>query len=165
MAGAPVIPPPPGRIGGAKSQLSPHPRGVAPPMPVDPRDRPKPGGAMSAAGGCGAGPDAVADHARDCWVWRHAAATRETGSELRAGLTTWIDYDNAGHPHSTLAGRTPDEAYGAEGVQKLAPDDNQDRAQPSRQTVRRMGVSHPTHAGHKAGHIAGLIVAFSSEYQ
>ncbi len=36
----------------------------------------------------------------------------ETGSELRAGLARWIGYDNARRPHSTLAGRTPDEAYG-----------------------------------------------------
>jgi putative transposase len=37
----------------------------------------------------------------------------ETGSELRAGLTSWIGYYNARRPHSTLAGRTPDEGiYG-----------------------------------------------------
>src|SRR3954452_1490048 len=36
----------------------------------------------------------------------------ETGSELRAGLSCWIGYYNARRPHSTLAGRTPDEAYG-----------------------------------------------------
>ncbi len=46
----------------------------------------------------------------------------ETGSELRAGLSRWISYYNARRPHSTLAGRTPDEAYGANGtgVVKLA---------------------------------------------
>ena len=37
----------------------------------------------------------------------------ETGSELRGGLTRWIGYYNAARPHSGLAGRTPNEAYGA----------------------------------------------------
>jgi len=52
-------------------------------------------------------------------VYLHAF---ETGSELRAGLSSWINYYNARRPHSTLAGRTPDEAYGASGmdVVKLA---------------------------------------------
>ena len=40
----------------------------------------------------------------------------ETGSELRAGLTWWIDYYNGRRPHSGLDGRTPDEAYGAIGT-------------------------------------------------
>jgi len=31
----------------------------------------------------------------------------ETGSELRAGLTRWIGYYNAGRPRSALAGLTP----------------------------------------------------------
>jgi putative transposase len=44
----------------------------------------------------------------------------ETGTDLRAGLTSWIAYYNARRPHSTLAGRTPDEAYGATGTMKLA---------------------------------------------
>ena len=44
----------------------------------------------------------------------------ETGSELRAGLTSWIGYYNARRPHSTLAGRTPDEAYRETGTEKLA---------------------------------------------
>jgi putative transposase len=44
----------------------------------------------------------------------------ETGSDLRAGLAYWIGYYNARRPHSTLAGRTPDEAYGATGTEKLA---------------------------------------------
>lgn len=35
----------------------------------------------------------------------------ETGSELRDGLGHWIDFYNSGRPHSSLAGRTPDEAY------------------------------------------------------
>ena len=47
-------------------------------------------------------------------VYLHAF---ETGSELRAGLSRWISYYNTRRPHSTLAGRTPDEAYGAEGRQ------------------------------------------------
>ena len=47
-------------------------------------------------------------------VYLHAF---ETGSELRAGLAYWIGYYNARRPHSTLAGRTPDEAYGAGGKQ------------------------------------------------
>ena len=47
-------------------------------------------------------------------VYLHAF---ETGSELRAGLSKWIGYYNARRPHSTLAGRTPDEAYRARGTQ------------------------------------------------
>ena len=35
----------------------------------------------------------------------------ETGSELRAGLISWIAHYNGQRPHSALAGRTPDEAY------------------------------------------------------
>jgi putative transposase len=44
----------------------------------------------------------------------------ETGTDLRAGLTLWIGYYNSRRPHSTLAGRTPDEAYRATGTMKLA---------------------------------------------
>ena len=44
----------------------------------------------------------------------------ETGSELRAGLARWVGYYNAGRPHSALAGRTPDEAYGANETERLA---------------------------------------------
>ncbi len=44
----------------------------------------------------------------------------ETGTDLRAGLTSWITYYNTRRPHSTLAGRTPDEAYKATGTIKLA---------------------------------------------
>jgi putative transposase len=50
-------------------------------------------------------------------VYLHAF---ETGSELRAGLSRWIGYDNTQRPHSALAGRTPDEAYGAAGMERLA---------------------------------------------
>ncbi len=39
----------------------------------------------------------------------------ETGSELRTGLSRWISHHNVRRPHSTLAGRTPDEACGASG--------------------------------------------------
>jgi len=35
----------------------------------------------------------------------------ETGSEARAGIGRWITYYNSQRPHSTLGGRTPDEAY------------------------------------------------------
>ncbi|WP_157870992.1 IS3 family transposase [Gluconacetobacter diazotrophicus] len=41
-------------------------------------------------------------------VYLHAF---ETGSELRAGLISWIAHYNGQRPHSALAGRTPDEAY------------------------------------------------------
>ena len=44
----------------------------------------------------------------------------ETGFELRAGLTRWISYYNTRRPHSTLGGRTPDEAYGVDTVERLA---------------------------------------------
>lgn len=50
-------------------------------------------------------------------VYLHAF---ETGSELRAGLSHWIDYYNARRPHSTLAGRTPDEAYRTPERERLA---------------------------------------------
>jgi putative transposase len=44
----------------------------------------------------------------------------ETGSELRAGLTWWIGYYNSRRPHSTLAGRSPDDAYWAPETERLA---------------------------------------------
>jgi len=50
-------------------------------------------------------------------VYLHAF---ETGSELRAGLSGWIAYYNARRPHSGLAGQTPDEAYAADEVERLA---------------------------------------------
>ena len=50
-------------------------------------------------------------------VYLHAF---EIGSELRAGLTGWIGYYNARRPHSALAGRTPEEAYGEARLEKLA---------------------------------------------
>ena len=46
-------------------------------------------------------------------VYLHAF---ETGSELRAGLTWWINYYNGHRPHSGLDGQTPDEAYAAIGT-------------------------------------------------
>jgi putative transposase len=41
----------------------------------------------------------------------------ETGSQVQAGLATWIGYYNADRPHSSLNARTPGEAYagGAQG--------------------------------------------------
>ena len=50
-------------------------------------------------------------------VYLHAF---ETGSELRAGLFRWIGYYNARRPHSALAGRTPDDAYGQIEMERLA---------------------------------------------
>ncbi len=50
-------------------------------------------------------------------VYLHAF---ETGSELRAGLSRWIGYYNARRPHSTLAGHTPNEAYEAGRMERLA---------------------------------------------
>jgi putative transposase len=50
-------------------------------------------------------------------VYLHAF---ETGSEVRTGLSKWIGYYNARRPHSALAGRTPEEAYVANEVEKLA---------------------------------------------
>ena len=50
-------------------------------------------------------------------VYLHAF---ETGSELRAGLTWWINYYNSRRPHSMLAGGTPDDMYWAPGMEKLA---------------------------------------------
>jgi putative transposase len=50
-------------------------------------------------------------------VYLHAF---ETGAELRDGLSRWIGYYNAARPHSSLAGRTPDEAYGADRTEKRA---------------------------------------------
>ncbi len=44
----------------------------------------------------------------------------ETGSALRAGLARWIGYYNARRPHSALAGRTPDQAYEATAMERLA---------------------------------------------
>ena len=45
----------------------------------------------------------------------------ETGSEARAGIGRWICYYNANRPHSTFAGRTPDEVYAMEThMEKLA---------------------------------------------
>jgi putative transposase len=50
-------------------------------------------------------------------VYLHAF---ETGSALRAGLSRWIGYYNTRRPHSTLAGRTPDEAYGTTEMKRSA---------------------------------------------
>ena len=50
-------------------------------------------------------------------VYLHAF---ETGSALRAGLGHWIGYYNMRRPHTALAGRTPDEAYGGSVIQRLA---------------------------------------------
>jgi putative transposase len=45
----------------------------------------------------------------------------ETGSDLRAGLTKWINYYNARRPHSSLSGQTPDEAYAPTGDEDEPP--------------------------------------------
>jgi putative transposase len=50
-------------------------------------------------------------------VYLHAF---QTGSELRAGLARWVGYYNTLRPHTALAGRTPDEAYGGNVIQRLA---------------------------------------------
>jgi putative transposase len=50
-------------------------------------------------------------------VYLHAF---KTSSEMRAGLTKWIGYYNAGRPHSALAGQTPDEVYKADAMTRLA---------------------------------------------
>jgi putative transposase len=44
----------------------------------------------------------------------------ETGSELRTGVSKWIGYYNTARPHSMLAGRTPDEAYALNTMERLA---------------------------------------------
>ncbi|MBB4201155.1 transposase InsO family protein [Rhodoblastus sphagnicola] len=41
-------------------------------------------------------------------VYLHAF---ETGQELHAGLLRYVRHYNCSRPHSSLAGRTPDEAY------------------------------------------------------
>jgi putative transposase len=41
-------------------------------------------------------------------VYLHAF---ETGSEARRGIGNWMDYYNRSRPHSSLDGRTPEEAY------------------------------------------------------
>ncbi len=43
-------------------------------------------------------------------VYLHAF---ETGSELQAGVTKWVELYNSRRPHSALADRTPNEAYGS----------------------------------------------------
>jgi len=45
----------------------------------------------------------------------------ETGSQARCGIGSWIDYYNRRRPHSTFAGRTPDEVHAmAEMTEQLA---------------------------------------------
>jgi putative transposase len=50
-------------------------------------------------------------------VYLHAF---ETGSDLRNGLSCWINYYNGERPHSALGGITPNQMYGTTGVEKLA---------------------------------------------
>ena len=38
----------------------------------------------------------------------------ETGSQALAGIGRWIGYYNAARPHSSFAGKTPDEVYAIE---------------------------------------------------
>ncbi|WP_347264746.1 integrase core domain-containing protein, partial [Nitrobacter sp.] len=48
-------------------------------------------------------------------------STFETGSQARCGIGSWIDYYNRRRPHSTFAGRTPDEVHAmAEMTEQLA---------------------------------------------
>jgi hypothetical protein len=56
----------------------------------------------------------------------------ETHSELRAGLMRWIGYYDSRRLRSMLTGRTPDGAYWATGTENWRPDNNRDRAHPSR---------------------------------
>ena len=45
----------------------------------------------------------------------------ETGSQARTGIARWVGYYNAERPHSTFAGRTPNEVYATQANQeKLA---------------------------------------------
>jgi putative transposase len=45
----------------------------------------------------------------------------ETGSKARVRIGRWIGYYNARRPHSSFAGRTPDEVYAIElTTEKLA---------------------------------------------
>jgi putative transposase len=45
----------------------------------------------------------------------------ETDSEATTGIGRWISYCNADRPHSTFAGRTPDEVYAMQATEeKLA---------------------------------------------
>jgi putative transposase len=50
-------------------------------------------------------------------VYLHAF---EIGLALHAGLLRWIDHYNTRRPHSSLAGRTPNEAYHDIGPLKMA---------------------------------------------
>ena len=42
----------------------------------------------------------------------------ETGGETRTGIGRWIDYYNHQRPHSSFAGRTPDEGYATQEISK-----------------------------------------------
>ena len=44
----------------------------------------------------------------------------ELSNETGPPHSRWITYYNAQRPHSALAGRTPDETYGATEMEKLA---------------------------------------------
>ena len=57
-------------------------------------------------------------------------AEYQTGSEARAGISWWIDFYNRRRPHSSLADRTPDEAYsgGAASSQGFRPASTQPQA-------------------------------------
>jgi hypothetical protein len=67
----------------------------------------------------------------------------ETGSEMRAGLTQWIGYYNAGRPHAPSPGRPPTRPIGQMRWTNRRPEKHQDRAYPDRQTVRRSGTTSP----------------------
>jgi len=57
---------------------------------------------------------------------KQSLAASPSSSDARAGISRWIIYYNTNRPHSTLAGRTLDEAYAIDmEQQKLAAEPTQ----------------------------------------